>query len=114
MDLHEIYGQYEKNFNNNILPYIKCNKCSYKFYYPRDMCPECGSNNLSIEKSNGNGKIYSYTISSKTIWSIIEMDEGFKLYANITNSGTVDINKKITIVFINRNNRILPYGEIQN
>ncbi len=114
MNLTEIYNQYEKDFKGNILPYIKCNNCNYKFYYPRDMCPECGSSNLSIEKSNGNGKIYSYTISGKNIWAIIEMDEGFKFYANITNSGTVDINKRITVAFINRNNKILPYGEIQN
>lgn len=113
MDLNEIYNEYEKYFNNNILPYIKCNNCNYKFYYPRDMCPECGNSNLSVNKSSGIGKIYSYTISNKNIWSIIEMDEGFKLYANIINSDNIDINKKIKIVFVNKNNNILPYGEVK-
>jgi uncharacterized OB-fold protein len=107
MILDEIYNEYNTLYKNSILPYIKCKKCGYKFYYPRNICPECGSDDLKIEKSSGTGEIYSYTLINNNAWSIISMDDGFRLYINI-NGKNPEIGKKIKIIFIDN----IPEAEL--
>ncbi len=108
MDLKEIYQVYNEKFNDKKLPYIECNNCKYNFYYPRNVCPKCGSYNIKINESNGNGTIYSYTVMNKSTWAIVSLNEGFKMYMNIYGNNP-EINKKIKIIFEDSK---LPCGEI--
>ncbi len=111
MKLEEIYEEYDNNFKNGILPYIKCNNCSYSFYYPRNMCPECGSSDIEIKNSTGNGKVYAYTIFNGEKYGIITMDENFRFYCGITGDGA-DTGKKIKIVFPDNNGKKIPYAKL--
>ncbi|TRM79804.1 hypothetical protein DJ522_09295, partial [Sulfolobus sp. F3] len=99
MRLDEIILTYLDYFNKEKLPYIKCNNCGYVFYYPRAICPKCLSDRLSVMESKGEGEIYSETKFNDgkgeiTIVSLIKLDEGFTIYANViaNNPSEVDIN----------------------
>ena len=39
-----------------------CQKCSEKYFPPRDICPECGAYPLVDFKFSGKGKIETFTI----------------------------------------------------
>ncbi|WP_287954447.1 zinc ribbon domain-containing protein [Acidiplasma sp.] len=106
MNEMEIYSIYKDYFANSMLPYIKCKNCDYSFYYPKNRCPQCGSDKIEIKKSSGTGEIYSYTVFNNSIWAIVSFPEGFRLYMNIDSAGEPDIGKKIKIKFIDGR----PYG----
>ena len=75
-----------------IIPY--CNSCSNLFFYPREVCPNCFSKDLTWKKMSGNGRVYSYThvrqsvhpsfqSSHGHIYAIVELDEGPKIPSGI-------------------------------
>lgn len=70
-------------FNEGRIEYLHCEECGHNFFYPRDRCPRCHGNRLERRTSSGNGKIFSYTEFQGGIYAIVEMDEGFRLYANV-------------------------------
>jgi len=39
-----------------------CNACSRHVFYPRALCPHCGSSNLEWVKASGAGTVYSTTV----------------------------------------------------
>lgn len=39
----------------------RCGECNHIFYYPRRLCPTCGSTTLQWEQSRGRGRIYSFS-----------------------------------------------------
>ena len=72
----------------------KCGDCSKFVFYPRSVCPHCGSRNLAWTAVSGKGKVYGFTISHQkgmpgfgadapyTI-ALIELDEGVRLMTNL-------------------------------
>lgn len=43
------------------LAYQRCADCATSVFYPRSVCPECLSENLTLRTSSGRGVVYSYT-----------------------------------------------------
>ena len=80
----------------------KCLNCGALYFPPRDVCPSCGKYMLKEYKFKGTGKILTYTVirtpfadsesevkeipsyESPYVLAIIELDEGPKLTAQIT------------------------------
>ncbi len=112
MRLVEIYNEYNKNFLDGAMPYIKCINCGKAYYYPRDNCPICGSGNLEIKQSSGNGTIYSYTKFNNGFYGIISFSEGFKTYMDITGDDP-EIGMEIQVKFKKINDNLLPYAELK-
>lgn len=42
------------------LPY--CSSCRAPFFYPRPLCPRCGSRDVSTLESSGRGTVYSFCV----------------------------------------------------
>ncbi len=70
----------------------KCQDCGKAHFYPRPICPFCGSKNLDWIKSSGKGKVYSYAIQYRPlipgleppfVTAIIELDEGVRMMSNL-------------------------------
>ncbi|MET3767805.1 putative OB-fold protein [Marisediminicola sp. UYEF4] len=72
----------------------RCGDCARAVFYLRTICPECGSENLSIERSSGLGRVYSFTTQHRAAHPffqhdvpytlvLADMEEGFRLFANI-------------------------------
>ena len=43
----------------------RCDACSAVFWYPRGICPQCGSLSVSYVEASGRGRIYSWTWNSR-------------------------------------------------
>ena len=75
------------------LKYSYCRDCKRSFYPPRGRCIYCGSSNIEYKYSSGRGIVREFTIvyqapsghtdMSPIIIGLIEMEEGFRLMAQI-------------------------------
>lgn len=43
-----------------VLP--RCGDCGRYHFYPRSLCPHCGSSRLAWAAASGGGEVYSYTV----------------------------------------------------
>lgn len=72
----------------------RCESCGAVLFYPREVCSECLSSELSWIQASGQGTVYSYTIAQAPthpafaedvpyIVAIVELAEGPRLTTNI-------------------------------
>jgi uncharacterized OB-fold protein len=82
-----------------------CNGCGKHHYYPRAICPLCGSSETEWRKSTGMGTIFSCSVLRRTevpyCLAYVELDEGPVILSNIvdTNLDAVKIGQKVKVVF---------------
>jgi hypothetical protein len=91
---------------NNQLLLKFCNACKEPHYYPRTICPHCGSDDTTWVKSNGLGEIYSYTVMRRGVevpfaMAYILLEEGISMLTHLTNCDfdTIRIGQKVKVVF---------------
>jgi uncharacterized OB-fold protein len=64
-----------------------CNSCGEKHYYPRGMCPHCGSAKVELIRSSGKGEIYSWSVLRRAdppfAIAYVTLDEGPTMMTNI-------------------------------
>ncbi|AWR98527.1 Zn-ribbon domain-containing OB-fold protein [Metallosphaera hakonensis] len=84
-----------EEFKSGKIPYIHCS-CGHNFFYPRDRCPKCHGSSLEVRISSGEGTVFSFTEFGQGVYAIIEMKEGFRLYANVR--GKVKIGDKVRVI----------------
>lgn len=93
-----------------VLP--RCNACETAFFYPREVCPECLSGDLSWVDSAGKGQVYSFTVIEQPvdreflgdipyIYAIIQLDEGPRMISNVVECAIEDVrvDMPVTAVF---------------
>ncbi|AEB95284.1 MULTISPECIES: Zn-ribbon domain-containing OB-fold protein [Metallosphaera] len=85
-----------ESFREGKVPYLHCLNCKRNFFYPRDRCPNCHSSSLEVRVSSGKGKVFSVTEFQGKVYAIIEMEEGFRLYANVLDK--VEIGEEVIAV----------------
>jgi uncharacterized OB-fold protein len=72
------------------LPY--CLVCQRYFFYPRSLCPSCGSRDLQWRRATGRGTLYTFCIQHQSalpgfreatpfVTAIVTLDEGPRLMA---------------------------------
>lgn len=71
----------------------RCRSCNHLVWYPRDFCPNCGSEDVELTLLRGSGTVYSYTVvrSERESWpelvpyvvAIVELDEGPRMLAHL-------------------------------
>lgn len=71
----------------------RCDACSEVFWYPRGICPRCGSLAVSWIESPGRGSVYSWTLNRRGegayaevgpyVLAYVELDEGVCLMTNV-------------------------------
>ena len=72
----------------------RCKTCSNIFFYPREQCPDCFSDDLDWTRVSGQGRLYSFTIVHQSahpafqpdtphIYAIIQLNEGPKIPSNL-------------------------------
>ncbi len=75
-----------------VLP--RCRTCSRIFFYPRERCPNCLSDDLDWTRASGMGRLYSFTVVHQTahpsfqaesphIYAIIQLNEGPRMPSNL-------------------------------
>jgi hypothetical protein len=74
-----------------VLP--RCTTCAKFIWYPRSVCPFCGSGSVTWEQVSGLGTVYTYTIirrgmgaykeSAPYVLAYVELAEGPRMLTNI-------------------------------
>lgn len=74
-----------------VLP--RCDDCGYVIWYPRALCPSCGSTSVTWFEASGRGRVYSYTTNRKGdgawrdaspyVLAYVELDEGPRVLTNL-------------------------------
>ena len=90
----------------------RCRNCSNIFFYPREQCPTCMSDDLGWTQVSGRGRLYSFTVVHQTahpafqaeaphIYAIIQLNEGPRIPSNLVDCGIEDaqIDMPVEVVF---------------
>ena len=75
-----------------VLP--RCNTCAGTFFYPRERCPNCLSDDLDWSPASGRGRVHTFTVIEQAanpnfrdevpfIYAIIQLDEGPRIPSNL-------------------------------
>lgn len=72
-----------------------CSDCGKAHWYPRVICPLCGSANLRWAEASGRGTIYAFTVARKAeptyILAYVTLAEGPRLMTNIVDARFEDL-----------------------
>ena len=79
---------YRRHLENGKLGYQRCTDCSAAIFYPRTLCPVCGSGALEWHESGGRGTVYSTTaVHSRNRDPrnvvLVDLDEGFRMMSRV-------------------------------
>lgn len=76
----------------------RCGDCSQFIYYPREVCPHCGSVKLSLVEPAGTGTVHAVTTVRRKAdaggdlnVSLVDLDEGVRLMARIDGVPPADV-----------------------
>lgn len=82
-----------------------CNACGEAHYYPREICPHCGSTDTEWREASGKGTIYSYSVMRRTetpyVIAYVTLDEGVTMMTNIVDADfdAIAIGKAVEVTF---------------
>ncbi|HEY1530992.1 MAG TPA: Zn-ribbon domain-containing OB-fold protein [Galbitalea sp.] len=89
----------------------RCTQCDTVIWYPRGLCPNCLSSEITWFTASGRGAIYSFTISRKGdgafreaspfVLAYVELDEGPRILTNVVDADleAVHIGMPVIAVF---------------
>ena len=89
----------------------RCDACQTVIWYPRGLCPECGSLETSWFEATGRGTIYTYTVVHKPMgpWAphvpyvtaYVELEEGPRVMSNIVgvDHSEVEVGMAVEVTF---------------
>lgn len=112
---------YWDGLKENKLMLPKCDDCGKPFFYPRVLCPNCHSRNISWMQASGRGKLYSFQIAHRSlnrafkvelpcVLAIIELEEGPRMMSNLINiepdPNVVKCDMPVEVVFEKQNDDI--------
>ena len=117
---------YWEGCNRGELLLAKCNDCTRPFYYPRILCPHCGSQNLGWLKASGTGTIWSFTHVHVSFYGkrwesqipytpvLIDLDEGVRVMSRLVGEGRdkVKIGDKVKVEFIEVEKQKIPFFRV--
>jgi uncharacterized protein len=83
----------------------KCLDCGEVHYYPRALCPFCGSDRTDWQPASGRGTIYSWSVMrrAETPYAIayVTLDEGVTMMTNLVDCDLdgIRIGQKVRVVW---------------
>jgi uncharacterized OB-fold protein len=88
-----------------------CDECGGFIWYPRALCPSCGSAAVSWIEASGRGSVYSFTVVHRApgrfadavpyVTAYVELEEGPRVLTNVVgcDPGAVYIGQPVRVVF---------------
>ena len=88
-----------------------CNTCAAHYWYPRTICPVCGSLDTRWQEATGEGTIYASTVvrrdvgefaaATPFVLAYVELDEGPRMIANVVDCDveSVRIGDRVRAIF---------------
>ena len=79
---------YRRHLENGKLGYQRCADCAAAVFYPRTLCPVCGSGALAWRESAGRGTVYATTAVHSRYRDprnlvLVDLDEGFRMMSRV-------------------------------
>ena len=73
----------------------QCKACSKSIYFPRELCPHCGSNDVHFVAPKGRGTVYATTTVRRKPDAggdynvcLVDLDEGVRLMSRVEHAPT--------------------------
>ncbi len=96
----EVYRRY---LEGEKLGFQRCRDCSSAVFYPRVLCPVCGSASLAWEVSGGQGTVYATTAVYRRSAepynvALVDLQEGFRMMSRVegVSAEEVEIGMKVS------------------
>jgi uncharacterized protein len=100
----------------------RCLACARHYFYPRPICPHCGSDAVEWVTVSGRATLYSYVISHRPApgfagegpyaIAVVELDEGVRMMTNIVGTEirpeALELDMPLRVVFERRGDVHLP------
>ena len=83
----------------------RCKACGKPHYYPRALCPFCGSDAIEWVAASGRGGVYSYSVMRRLpvpyALAYVTLDEGVTMMTNIVDCDldAIRIGQRVKVVF---------------
>ena len=83
----------------------KCQACNQPHYYPRTICPFCGSDRTEWQPASGRGTIYSWSVMRRAeppyCIAYVTLEEGPTMMTNIVGADldAIRIGQKVRVIF---------------
>ena len=72
----------------------RCNTCKRAYFYPRDFCPHCWSEDVSWEEASGRATLYTWSVVRRNdlppwpervpyVAAIVDLEEGPRMMTNV-------------------------------
>ena len=81
-----VQAQYQQALDEGRFVIQRCGGCGLAVHFPREVCPHCGSDELSFQAALGTGTVYAVTTVRRKAEaggdlnvSLIDLDEGPRL-----------------------------------
>ncbi|GAB3301288.1 Zn-ribbon domain-containing OB-fold protein [Parasphingorhabdus pacifica] len=78
---------YREGLASGELRFQRCGGCDNAIFYPRVLCPGCGSEDLRWQRSSGVGTVYATTnVRARTGVRnvvLVDLDEGFRMMSRV-------------------------------
>jgi uncharacterized OB-fold protein len=113
-----------EGLTKNELMIQQCEDCKKHIFYPRFLCPNCFSEQVTWTKASGHGQIYSYTVVHRAfgpfaeqtpyVVGIVELDEGVRMMTRIIGDREqIAIGKSVNVTFEQVDEELtLPYFKL--
>ena len=90
--------RYQTELNKGRFVIQRCNGCGKHVFYPRVVCPHCGSDSLAWVEPKGTGAVYSTTTVRRKPdaggdydVSLIDLDEGVRMMSRVEGIPPTDV-----------------------
>lgn len=105
-----------------------CQSCGAPRFFPRPICPHCGSGDYRWQPVSGRGTVESFTVVTRApspafrelvpyVVAVVALAEGPRMMANITGAGALDvtIGAPVEVVFEARGDGQVPqFARVQD
>ncbi|PVX59580.1 Zn-ribbon domain-containing OB-fold protein [Rhodococcus globerulus] len=96
--------QFWEGVEVGLLRLPSCLSCNRAHYYPRVICPHCGSTELEWLEMSGEGIVYSVTVCHRRgvdgpfeqVIALVDLNEGPRMLCEIRDGERVEIGDRIT------------------
>ena len=100
----------------------RCTGCGKPYFYPRPVCPDCGSANVEWFTASGRATLYSYVINHRAApgfaddgpyaIAVVQLEEGPRMMTNIlglpATPEALELDMPLQVTFEPRGNVSLP------
>ena len=100
-----------------------CRRCERSFFYPRPLCPVCGTRDLEWRRASGRGRLHAFCIQHRSavpglrdavpfVTGIVELEEGPRLMSFVTGAGcdpaAIACDMEVEVTFVQAGEHVLP------